>query len=356
MNDLVIELSRYLIFYQVHRSGWKSVIKQLIKDKIIKQINKLDNVKENDIIVDLYGDQTFGWLNDRIYKHPWVVIFHHDFKSVDSKDKNDIYHYLNSDNFIASRNKLLFIIVLTKDLQRKILDYDPSLNVKYIRHPTDLDVTHFHKQFIYKETLPIVTVGNQYRKLFSIYELETNYPKYILVNKNKKNSYLDNIIIKEVPFCQLYDNNSQPVTNKMILDFKSKFPYIRFDNNFYGKVTKEYFTHVNRLLNSVTYISSLNDHEYDLLFSSSIIFLYLEQAVAVNVVIECIIRNTPIIINRLPSLEEELGKNYPLFYDNVKDITINKEIIQQTYDYLSKIDKSIYDLEQFSVNFNLLFK
>jgi len=48
------------------------------------------------------------------------------------------------------------------------------------------------------------------------------------------------------------------------------------------------------------------------------VFLNLIEAGGCTTVIECISRNTPIIINRLESLEEYLGKSYPLFYESVE--------------------------------------
>jgi hypothetical protein len=65
---------------------------------------------------------------------------------------------------------------------------------------------------------------------------------------------------------------------------------------------------------SVAIIQKLSDPEYDTLLSKTVVFLNLVDAVAVNTVIECIIRRTPVILNRLPATEEYLGKGYPLFY------------------------------------------
>lgn len=55
--------------------------------------------------------------------------------------------------------------------------------------------------------------------------------------------------------------------------------------------------------------------KYEELLSSSVVLLKLKGAGGCTTVIECIARNIPIVVNRLPALEEYLGKNYPLFYD-----------------------------------------
>ena len=58
------------------------------------------------------------------------------------------------------------------------------------------------------------------------------------------------------------------------------------------------------------------DLEYDDFLKDKVVFLHLIDASACNTVIECIARCTPIILNRLPALEEYLGIDYPLFYPN----------------------------------------
>jgi len=61
----------------------------------------------------------------------------------------------------------------------------------------------------------------------------------------------------------------------------------------------------------------VSNQEYDSLLSSSVVLCLLYATAANNVVIECIARGTPILINPLPSVIEYLGEDYPLY---VKDI------------------------------------
>jgi hypothetical protein len=77
----------------------------------------------------------------------------------------------------------------------------------------------------------------------------------------------------------------------------------------------------------VTFIPRLSDEEYDHLLSENLVFLNLFGSSANNTVVECIVRHTPIVVNRLPALEEYLGKDYPLFYDN---LTQAAELIADT--------------------------
>ncbi len=54
--------------------------------------------------------------------------------------------------------------------------------------------------------------------------------------------------------------------------------------------------------------------QYDAMLQGNVVFLNLVDASAVNTVLECVARNTPVIVNRLPALEEVLGTRYPGFY------------------------------------------
>jgi len=107
---------------------------------------------------------------------------------------------------------------------------------------------------------------------------------------------------------------------------------------------------VARHTSSVEILEKLSNEDYDELLSKNIVFLNLVDCSAINTVLECLVRNTPVIVNRLPALEEILGKAYPGFYTSLaeaaqmcQDITR----IQQVYVYISKLDKTRYTLEFF---------
>ncbi len=63
----------------------------------------------------------------------------------------------------------------------------------------------------------------------------------------------------------------------------------------------------------------VSNAEYDRLLSENICFVSLYDASANNAVVECLARGTPILINRLPAVEEYLGTDYPLYYDDLAD-------------------------------------
>ena len=74
------------------------------------------------------------------------------------------------------------------------------------------------------------------------------------------------------------------------------------------------------------------------------------DASACNTVIECIIRNTPIIINPIPPVVEILGEDYPLYYKNYYDVSKmldNPSLLKQGHDYLVNMPKDQLDIANF---------
>lgn len=56
---------------------------------------------------------------------------------------------------------------------------------------------------------------------------------------------------------------------------------------------------------------------YDRLLSENVVFLDLLDASANNSVIECLARDTPLLVNRHPAVVEYLGPDYPLYFDDL---------------------------------------
>ena len=76
-------------------------------------------------------------------------------------------------------------------------------------------------------------------------------------------------------------------------------------------------------------------------------FIDLIEASACNTLIECIVRNTPILIRPLPSVVERLGKDYPMYWNDYTDIynLLKYDNIKKTHEYLKNLDKSCYTFD-----------
>lgn len=92
---------------------------------------------------------------------------------------------------------------------------------------------------------------------------------------------------------------------------------------------------------SVTQIPKQNDAWYDVLLSENIVFVELLSAVANNTVVECIARNTPIVVNRHPGPMSYLGPDYPLYYDDLREVPdlLTEDRIMAAHYHLARLDK-----------------
>lgn len=113
--------------------------------------------------------------------------------------------------------------------------------------------------------------------------------------------------------------------------------------------------HVNNTVQaSVDVLEHLSNEEYDRLLSENIVFLCLQDASACNTVIECVVRNTPLLINRLPAVEEMLGAEYPFYYDSLAEALLKSRdyaLIEQTHAYLCALDKRRFEIDYFLAEF-----
>ena len=126
-------------------------------------------------------------------------------------------------------------------------------------------------------------------------------------------------------------------------------------SNTISNTINEIYDTIKFLIKEVQVIPLQDQNSYERLLSDSVIIINLIDASAVNTVLECIMGNIPIIVNRLPALEEVFGVNYPLFYENIEDINKilepNLEMINQGYTYLTKMDKKKFSMSNFVIRF-----
>ena len=115
------------------------------------------------------------------------------------------------------------------------------------------------------------------------------------------------------------------------------------------------------MCDSVDFIDKLSNTDYDDLLTENLVFINLVDASAVNTIIECIVRNTPIIVNNHPAVVELLGKNYPLYFTQTNNyFEMNQEIynllsntnnIKKAHNYIEKIYKTPFNINHFKQTF-----
>lgn len=90
-------------------------------------------------------------------------------------------------------------------------------------------------------------------------------------------------------------------------------------------------------------VLSLSDAAYDEFLSKSIMFVDLYDSSCNNTIIEAIVRHVPIVVRRLPSTEEYLGKDYVLFFDSLDDVPEmlkSPERIHYAHEQLKYLERS----------------
>jgi hypothetical protein len=101
---------------------------------------------------------------------------------------------------------------------------------------------------------------------------------------------------------------------------------------------------------SVEFLSFRSADGYDRLLSENVVFLDLYDTVVNNTVIECIVRRTPVVCNRLPALVEVLGTDYPLFFSDLEEAAAkadDRTTIVKAHEHLLKIPKRIFSQSHF---------
>jgi len=103
-------------------------------------------------------------------------------------------------------------------------------------------------------------------------------------------------------------------------------------------------------LSTVQELEFQDNLQYDVLLSENLVFLDLIDASGNNLVIECIERNTPLIVRRLPAVVEYLGADYPGFFtdlDEAGELLSNPQLWEAMHLYLCQMDKSRFRLDTF---------
>lgn len=348
-------------FSSYHRSGWSYVIGGIMN------LDAPQFLKQSDILIDTYVDRSFHWGQDIMlnigvlpYRKPWYGFIHHTFDETHS-DYNCSELFRNP-VFLESLKSCRGLLVLTNTLKNNMLNALSNINIQVpvhtLYHPMEFVPNVFTiEKYIENKNKRLVQIGAWLRNPYAIYELplpnSLKIQKTALRGKEMDQYFappdfitiLEEVLIKR----QWFDHKDDDIvisrqTGRHICRHICRHP------NGTCKFCQGFFNMAVQQLNSVEVLEKLNNEDYDKLLSENIVFLNLVDCSAVNTVVECIVRNTVLIINRLPALEEILGENYPGFYSDLSEVTgmcQNIERIKQIYEYLKRLDKTRYKLDVF---------
>ena len=155
--------------------------------------------------------------------------------------------------------------------------------------------------------------------------------------------------LSSVPTLQQVTSSGNSITNNIEL---------------YNNWSKHFYDDICDKITSVDYIEYLDNDSYDVLMTENIVFINLVDASAVNTIIECIVRSTPIIVNKHPAVVELLGEKYPLYFSNnnntrymtlnieINNLLSNDKLIRNAHNYLKSMDKNLFYINTFVNEFH----
>lgn len=92
-------------------------------------------------------------------------------------------------------------------------------------------------------------------------------------------------------------------------------------------------------------------HEgFDELLAENLVFLHLYDSVSNNTLVECIVRETPVLVNPLPSVVEYLGPEYPFYFNTLEEAAQKAEddvCVRAAHEYLQALLKHPFTPEHF---------
>ena len=314
--------------YGLHYCGWKYVINHFLKiygeninnyttkfffDEWIEKLLIWGDKKESNMLIDRIKTNNFKmitfvhnppfvkWYNPTYANHIHESIIYHDkqsnanlFQQIEQHKLTKNIHYL----YTLSLNHKEYLYNTYPEMQSKLVS---------VLHP--IEITGKEKTFdltLFSQNKQIYHIGWWLRNFNSFvkFKLPDEFNKTILVKNGFEEEW--NIMSK------------------------------RIDTT------------------GITIIKELNHHDYAEIFTNSCMYLDLEDATANNVILECIKFNTPVIVRKIPAVVEYLGVNYPLYFENDKDLNMLisadylYNVIKEANVYLQNMNKSHILCETFN--------
>lgn len=343
-------------FKSYHRSGWAYAIGGLMT------LDAHQMLRSSDTLIDTYVDRSFHWGQETLqtvgivpYTKPWLGFIHHTFDTIHST--YNCTQLFSNPVFVESLKSCKGLISLSDYLARdiKIALIKAGLKnvpVHVVYHPMEtIENVFTMAKFNSNHEKMIVQIGAWLRNPYAIYELPLWKNNLKLQKAALKGKEMDHYFKPDGFFGELkklLTKDFEGVCGEICRPVCR--PNIPGNPICRNKYYEELYNSILRNDKSVKIIEKLSNDNYDDLLSKNIVFLNLVDCSAVNTVLECLVRNTPLIINRHPAIEEVFGKEYPGFYEDIIDATMiinSLEKIEKIHIYLKKLNKKRFTLERF---------
>lgn len=314
--------------YGLHYFGWKNVI-----NNFLQEYSSTPNWYTEQFFFDEWIEKLLVW-GDRVENLQYVREIKKNYLKIISFIHNPPYTKWYDTNYASNvKNNIIYNNEHTnKNLYSKIEKFNLIDNIQYI-----YTLSNDHKEYLYYKC-PLLQ-----KKIVSIF-----HPIHISGEEKTFDMMLFNQN-KQIIHIGWWLRNF-----KSFIEFKQPKEYsktILVKKGFEGEWN---IFSTRHKMDNITILKELSNLDYERLFINSCLYLNLEDTTANNVILEAIKFNTPIIVNRLPAIEEYLGPNYPLFYNNNQDLKKLQNsnyflsLIELAHDYLKNMDKKHLSCETFN--------
>jgi hypothetical protein len=292
------------------RGGWKSVLYRLKDLKFFEENSKT-------CFFDIL-EQHFTPSKQTTYQNKWAGIIHLTPNGPPYLNSENIALLFSNPYFLKSLDTCFTFFTLspyiTKYMKGEFEKIKRPVNIITLKHPVvQEDIIPFSfEKFQKNDEKILIQIGQQYRKMTSIY--------HVCVPENYSKMWLTGTKI-----------------------FERLNQIMKLEQKHIKKIVSP------KMRNSVKMYYTETYEEYDEYLSKNIVFIDLFDAAANNTVLECIVRKTPIIVNKLPGVVDYLGENYPLYFNELGDVPglLSEEKLLEAHEYLKKMDCADIEIDYF---------
>lgn len=267
------------------------------------------------IYVDDFIEKTFSWeigeyyggfnKNKIPYNFPWVGILHNPPNVPDWFFKpHNPESILSRDLFKESLKTCRCLIVLS-DYLKNWLSERVNVPVVSVKHPTPIPNKIWSYRKFIKSEKRLVQLGYWLRDFDSICRIKV------------PNGFSKHIMPSDENMYKILVGYMEASDSKSAWELKNKWA-------------------------NTSIVPRLSVDAFDDILTSSIVYLNLYDSSANNAIIECIARNTPILINKIEPVIEYLGPQYPLYFETEEEATsllFDKRKIFDAHQYLKFMNK-----------------
>jgi hypothetical protein len=297
-----------------HRSGWAYALEALEP-----------LCTPRGILLDTFVEANFGWNLNKAeeegvvpYREPWVGFVHN------PPGIPEWHEYYSAPQMMfatsAWRESLPYcrgLLTLSQSMAGW-LRQGTGLPVVALVHPTEMPAMQFDWDRYAQNPEPkIIQVGWWLRRFRSIYELPVSHLQRAILTPVLPERYADfrNAVVRDTSRARQGHGGGDAAAGHSVLDLPYQTP-----------------------------------EGFDELLAANIVFLHLYDSVCNNTVVECIVRETPVLVNSLPSIVEYLGPEYPLYFATLAEAAKKAEdsgCIRAAHEYLRVLPKHPFTAEYF---------